>query len=261
MKFKTFSRIVLLAIFGTSFTFSANSAFIMQGSSSPTGNDCYIITPDYGGETGAVWYSYKMDLAYNFDMSFQVYLGTKDYEGADGIAFVLQALGTGVLGSGGGGIGYEGLTPSIAVEYDTWQNDDPEYDHIAVQRNGDYSSYGTLAGPVQAAATASNIEDGQWHTSQIVWDATTMTMTIYFDGNLRLTFSNDLVANTFNGNSRVNWGFTGGTGAAFNLQQFCITSISFKEVPPEVIPLSPWVLLMSIFLILTVTVFRYKRSL
>jgi hypothetical protein len=260
MKIKTLTRIVLLIIIGTSFAFSAHSAYVLKGSASSSGNDCYVLTPDEGGETGAVWYGNRIDLAYNFDMSFQIYLGSNDFDGADGIAFILQQSGSGAMGGGGGGIGYQGLNSSLAVEFDTYQNDDPEFDHICLQKNGDPDLTGRLTEPVQASAISGNIEDSQWHNIRITWDATTMVMSVYFDSDLRLSKAVNLVSEVFHGNSTVYWGFTGSTGMYSNLQQFCVTSLSFEEMPPEVIPLSPWVLLISIFLILTVTVFRYRRS-
>lgn len=237
---------------------SARSAYVVNGSASSTGNDCFILTPDQGGQAGTVWYENYLSLNYNFDMTFQVYLGVND-EGADGIAFVMQPNSTG-SGSSGGGLGYQGISPSIAVEYDTWQNDDPWYDHIAVQRNGDVNYSGAVAGPVQASATSYNIEDGQWHTTRITWDAATKSLSVYFDGNLRVTYTNDMVANTFAGNPLVYWGFTGATGAAMNLQQFCVINLNFEEVPASEVPVSSWALGLGIFLILTVALFRYRKN-
>lgn len=255
----TFIKVSLFGAILMSLSFNARSAYVVNGSASSTGNDCFILTPDIGGESGSVWYSNFLSLNYDFDMTFQVYLGSRDYDGADGIAFVMQPNST-AAGASGGGIGYQGISPSIAVEYDTWQNDDPEYDHIAIQRNGDVNTNSNaLAGPVWASASSDNIEDGAWHSTKIVWNASTYTLTVYFDGVLRLTYSENFVATTFSGDPKVYWGFTGATGAATNLQQFCVTSLVFEEVPVNV-PISPWALGIAIFLIISVTLFRYRKS-
>jgi hypothetical protein len=261
MKFKSTSvKIILLTVIGMSLAFTARSGYVLNGSASASGSDCFMLTPDNYAEGGSVWYENYLSLNFDFDMTFQVYLGNWDENGADGIAFVMQPNST-AAGGIGGGIGYLGISPSIAVEYDTWQNDDPDYDHIAVQRNGDVNYTGAVAGPVQASASSTNIEDGQWHSTQITWDASTTTLTVYFDGNLRLTYTNDIVAGTFGGNPLVYWGFTGATGGAKNLQQFCVTSLVFEEVPPSTVPVSPWALSIAIFLILAVTLVRYRKSL
>jgi hypothetical protein len=256
-KFATLKAILCAGILLT-FSFTARSAYVVNGTATANGNDCFTLTQPYQGQVGSVWYENLMTLAYDFDMTFQVYLGTSD-DGADGLAFVMQPVSTG-LGASGGGIGYQGISPSIAVEYDTWQNDDPTYDHIAIHRNGDVNtSTGAVAGPIQASASSANIEDGQWHSTRITWDASTKTLTVYFDGVLRLTYVNDITANTFGGNPAVYWGITGATGAAYNLQQFCVTSLFFEEAPE--IPLAPWALAISVVLILSMTLLRFRKSL
>jgi hypothetical protein len=253
-------KVILFTGIWMCLAFTARSGYVVNGSASSAGNDCFVLTQDQVGQAGMVWYDTFILLNYNFDMTFQVYLGNND-GGADGIAFVMQPNST-AAGASGGGIGYQGITPSIAVEYDTWQNDDPWYDHIAVHKNGDVNTTtGAVAGPVEASASANNIEDGQWHSTRITWDALTTTLTIYFDGVLRVTYINDIVANTFGGNPAVYWGFTGATGGASNLQQFCVTSLDFEEVPANAVPLSSWALGIAIFLVLTLTLFRYRKSL
>jgi hypothetical protein len=255
----TSAKTILFTAVLMSFTFTARSGYVLNGSASSTGGDCFILTPDVTSQGGSVWYENYLSLNYDFDMSFQVYLGTRDGDGADGIAFVMQPNST-AAGGIGGGIGYLGISPSIAVEYDTWQNDDPFYDHISVQRNGDVNYSGAVAGPVQASAVSENIEDGLWHTTQITWDAASKTLRVYFDGNLRLTYTNDIITDTFMGNPLVYWGFTGATGGASNLQQFCVTDLVFEEVPPATVPLSPWAIALTVLLILAVTLFRFRKS-
>ncbi|CAO3687753.1 unnamed protein product [Rhizopus stolonifer] len=57
-------------------------------------------------------------------------------QGADGLAFIIQAAGKNVLGEGGCQLGYGGIKNSIAVEFDTYQSSDrcadPSANHISV---------------------------------------------------------------------------------------------------------------------------------
>jgi hypothetical protein len=58
--------------------------------------------------------------------------------GADGIVFVVQNVANNV-GGAGGGLGYVGLTPSAAIEFDTFynpENADLSQSHVAIDING-----------------------------------------------------------------------------------------------------------------------------
>lgn len=200
----------------------ANAQYQVNGNSVSTSCNCWRLTPASNGQNGSVWNVNLFDLSNPFNFNFDVFLGCND-GGADGIAFVLQPLSVNA-GSSGGGIGYQGINPSLAVELDNYQNSgEPSYDHIALQRNGDVSHTGAnnLAGPVPISASSNNVEDCAWHTLNIVWDPVSQTLTVYFDGVLRLTYTGDIINNIFGGNPNVYWGFTSATGGANNLHQFC----------------------------------------
>lgn len=207
-----------------------NSIFSQQytvnGNASQTNCHCYILTPPFATQSGSVWNNFKIDLSNSFTFVFSVHLGAVDGQGADGIAFVLQPISTSI-GGNGSGLGFGGINPSIGVTLDTYQNsspdNDPFYDHIAIQRNGilDHLSTNNLAGPIQASATSDNIEDMADHELKISWNAVTKTLAVSFDGVPRVSVVNDLVATTFSGNPLVYWGFTGSTGALYNVQKFC----------------------------------------
>lgn len=174
-------------------------------------------------QSGSVWNSNKISLNNSFDFHFNVFLGCLDENGADGIVFILQPISTSV-GTTGEGLGFEGVSPSVGISLDTWQNfnrNDPAYDHISIQLNGQITHGNDLAGPIQALTGNPNIEDCQWHVFRITWDATTKTLATYLDGQFRLQAQYDLVAKVFNNDPMVYWGFSGATGGSYNLQQFC----------------------------------------
>ncbi len=201
----------------------ASGQYILNGSAQKVSCNCYTLTNEQLTQSGSVWNSNKIDLRTSFDYWFNVFLGCKDPDGADGIVFILQPISTSV-GSTGEGMGFSGVMPSVGIAIDTWQNpnlSDPAYDHISIQSNGNINHGSDLAGPVQASPTSDNIEDCKWHVLRISWDAATKTLSAYFDGSLRVQYQVDLVATIFNNDPLVYWGFTGATGGAFNLQQFC----------------------------------------
>jgi PKD repeat protein len=206
--------------------------YTVNGNASANNCHCYTLTPNANNQSGSVWNNFKIDLTQSFDFNFDINLGCNDGNGADGIVFVLQPISTSV-GSNGGGLGFSGISPSVGVTIDTWQNtevNDPAYDHIAIQLNGQLDHSNTaanIAGPVTALNGNDNIEDCQWHTFRIKWDAATTQLTAYIDGNQRVSTTRNLVSTVFSGNPNVFWGFTAGTGGSTNLQQFC-TALSPK---------------------------------
>ena len=131
-------------------------------------------------------------------------------------------------------MGCEGITPSLVIEYDTYCNDafpyydpDPErYDHIDIHEDGSLNHTTSLTtGPVPLKTAANyDVEDDAWHTSEIDWDASTTTLTVYFDGVLRQSITKDIVTDIFDGKPNVYWGFSAGTGLYYNEQKVQITS-------------------------------------
>ena len=197
--------------------------------------NCYRLTE--AGEQfqgGFVWSDEKIDLNTPFDYTFDVYLGEDEIpgnqDGADGIAFVLQPIGTNAFTSGGG-MGYSGISPSLAMTIDTFDNGsfdiDIDEDHVSIMADGatNHTSAGNLAGPVEALVGGLNIEDGLWHVMRVSWDPVTQVINFYIDGVLRTTYTGDIITDIFSGDPLVYWGFTGATGAFTNLQQFCFSII------------------------------------
>ncbi len=212
--------------------------YTVNGNASRDNCRCYTLTQNQNFQSGSVWNNNKIDLSQSFTFTFEVFLGCSD-GGADGIAFVLQPISTSV-GGNGNGMGYGGITPAVAVTLDTYQNgspdNDPFYDHIAIQMNGDvvHTSPNTLTPLTPISATSNNVEDCNTHTLKIAWNAVTRNLDVWFDDQPRVNATNDFVNTIFGGNNFVYWGFTGATVGATNLQRFC-TSLTpgFRLLPDQ----------------------------
>jgi len=205
--------------------------YYLNGTATVTGEDCYQLTPAINTQTGSVWYADQVDLSQPLDLQFILNLGSTDGNGADGICFVMQTVGTDALGESGGGLGFLGVDfqPAFAVEFDTWQNadyGDPIQDHIAMVSNGsvDHNANTAIAGPVLADEFGGNIEDGQDHDGRVTWDPDAQIVRVYFDCELRLEGSIDLINGIFQGQNQVYFGFTASTGGAFNVQTVCLSA-------------------------------------
>ncbi len=196
--------------------------YILNGSATKESCNCYVLTTEKESLIGSVWQATKIDLTKPFDYFFDVFLGCKDGDGADGIVFILQPNSTSI-GAYGAGLGFQGITPSVGIPLDTYQNpgDDPPFDHISIQLNGDILHKNDLAGPIPVSATSNNIEDCQWHKLRIVWNPVTDSLSTYFDGQWRVGAKINLVKDVFRNDPMAYWGFSGSTGGMMNLQKFC----------------------------------------
>jgi hypothetical protein len=129
--------------------------------------------------------------------------------GADGMAFVVQNApqGAAAFGGYGGGLGYLGITPSAAIEFNIYNN-------APGGRGYAYGQNGLNAGPYSPTAPVSLASGDPIHVTML-----------YANGNLQLQLS-DLVSNTtfsasvdvgdlpvLLGSDKAYIGFTGGNGA------------------------------------------------
>ena len=136
-----------------------------------------------------------------------------EIQGADGIVFAVQTAASNV-GATGGGIGYQGITPSVGIEFDTWHNgEDADGNHVGVNLNGGMRS-------VVAQFVEPPFNNGAvWHawvdyngaadSLEVRWAATPER-----PRDAMLSHTVDLVQVL--GKTEVFVGFTSGTGAAGN---------------------------------------------
>ena len=114
-----------------------NAQFNLVGEAYEYMDSCFVLTENEFNKVGAFWFLEKVDLSESFSVQAELFFGSRN-AGADGIVFALQPLSSNA-GTAGGGIGIQGVNPSLFIEMDTWQNggaDDPSFDHIAIMKNG-----------------------------------------------------------------------------------------------------------------------------
>ncbi|WP_299115523.1 L-type lectin-domain containing protein, partial [uncultured Winogradskyella sp.] len=237
MLYRKLIKLEYLVVFICLFCFNLSSAqlnptFVEDAIS--LGGDCYRITNAINNQRGAVWYENTIDFNSDFDMIFDLNMGSNDANGADGIVLVFKTSSTPEVGNSGGGLAYQGINNNLAIEFDTWQNGengDPFSDHIALISNGNVShtSPTNLAGPINASLTSNNIEDGQFHEVKVLWRANTQTLSVFFDCDERIIYSQDFVNTIFGGTSDIYFGFVGSTGGAVNVQQLCFKRLTFID--------------------------------
>ena len=217
--------------------------FQFAGSATLLADDVVRLTSETNSDFGGIWSFNTIDFNNDFSISAELYFGTLDGSGADGIAFVIQPLSNNE-GLSGGGIGFQGITPSLAVEMDTWFNsgmDPTSSDHMAIISDGNNSNidaHSEFVSPIDLP----NIEDGLWHSFALNWTASSQAITVDFDGTQMINTNIDVSNLIFDGGNDLFWGFTAATGGAINLHQvkileYCFTPSNCDDVlPPDGLP-------------------------
>lgn len=176
------------------------------------------------------------------DTDFSAYFQFRIYDpgggGADGLTFTVHNTGSAAaLGSGGGGLGYSGITPSIAVEADTWNNgagDSFSANHIGFDLNGSTSSI-TVQDP------GFNLEGGESLHIWVDYDGGMDAGQVYISdtpvkpGSEDIAFNVDLATNL---GASAYVGFTGSTGGATAVHDIEAFELSWGQLallpaPPE----------------------------
>ena len=206
----------------------SNGALLNGSATYDSAHQTFVLTPDAGWQAGSAMLDHRIDLSYDFQTSFDVYLGNND-EGADGLAFVLQndPLGENALGGIGGSYGAIGIKNGLGIAFDTWQN--AFFGDMA----GDHTDFFDTGVPIAISRIADqlligngNVEDGQWHNVLVNWNATDQTLSYWFDGKLAAhstRISSPIILAALN---TPIFGFTAGTGGAHNLQEVHLNSLT-----------------------------------
>lgn len=107
------------------------SGLILNGGASITGN---VLQLTDGGtvEARSAWFSAKVPVnRFATDFTFQLL-----NPAADGFTFTIQNLGTSALGGAGGSLGYQGISKSVAVKFDLYNNNEEGPNSAGLYKNG-----------------------------------------------------------------------------------------------------------------------------
>jgi hypothetical protein len=178
-------------------------------------------------EAGSGFYTTPLNVqSFTTDFSFQL-----TNPNADGIAFVIQSVGTTALGPTGGGLGYGGtvgIPSSVAVKFDLYNN--------AGEGTNSTGLYTGGASPTVPATTLGgniNLHSGDVFNVQITYNGTALTMTITDANTPADTFTTSWAVNIAGtvGANTAYAGFTGGTGGETSTQD--ILNWTFTSGAPQ----------------------------
>lgn len=239
-----------------------DNLFLIAGDAVAINDHTIRLTEEQGNQAGSVWSEDRINFAESFIIRYDAYLGTKDGNGADGIATVFHndPAGHATVGDEGYGIGAAGIQHGLALELDTWENNatsgDLVNDHgmIWVTDGTATSGGGEFPTPIVNLTNAvdlGDLEDGNWHNVVVSWNAATRTLSYTVNGinagtythsgsldNFCQTYFNIPASET---NKLVYFGYTASTGGSSNEQSirindFCADYPNFVDTDGDGIP-------------------------
>jgi hypothetical protein len=188
----------------------------------------YTLTAAARDQLGSVISAGRIDLRQDFSISFDVFLGTSD-AGADGLGFILHNSpdGFNAIGSGGSGMGFAGIQNGLAIEFDTWNNPSEKIISGGPDIVNDHTGFVDTDGSFGSTPfDLGNIEDGQWHSVAVSWDASSQTLSYTVDGQQAGVLTGDIAAQYLGGSDFAHFGFVASTGGAINEHKVQVTAIS-----------------------------------
>ena len=111
------------------------------------GSGVLRLAPALPEQVGAAWYDAPVPISGGFTTELRYVLsgqrghtGDNGTAGAGGFAFVVRGVGSAAVGERGAGLGYRGITHSLAVDFDTCPRVSAESPHHIAGLHGDESS-------------------------------------------------------------------------------------------------------------------------
>ncbi len=205
-------------------TFAQATDLALNGDAVMVG-DALRLNPDVEGASGSAWFRLlKVEATDTWSTRFRFRLdGT-----ADGFAFVIQNDGTGALGNSGSGLGYDGISASLAVEFDTFAfGGEFPADHVSVQTAFGGSTSSSDSQSIAFSVLSFDLNDNEEHEAFISYEFERLR--VWVDGELHIDQQVDLASVLLGSCGYV--GFTAGSGLA-TAEQW-ITSWSFTSGGPQ----------------------------
>jgi hypothetical protein len=210
--------------------FTSATGFTLDGGATVTGGALQLTD---GGtfEARAIWYSTPLNIQqFTTDFTFQITPASANT--ADGMTFAIQNQGLTALGGIGGALGYQPVTPSVAVKFDLYNNAGEGVDSVGFYTNG----AAPTVPAIDLTSSGVNLHSGDVMHAHLTYDGTTLTLTLT-DTVTNATFTAAQAINipaTVLANTAI-VGFTGGTGgnvSTQNILSWTYTPTASTAPPP-----------------------------
>lgn len=208
--------------------FSSVAGLQINGNAFQNGNKL-TLTPAAGGQSGSAFSTNTVLLnstvSFSTVFSFEILARGGLAGGADGLTFTVQTNSNNV-GASGGGIGYQGIGNSVAVEFDTYNNGEPGgSNHVGINTNGSMNS-------IQSTAFGVDFDNAATWFAWVDYDGVADLLEVRWANSSTRPLVSMLSAAGIDlpailGNPNVYVGFTSGTGAGWG--EHNILSWNFQD--------------------------------
>jgi len=223
----------------------AGSVLTVNGSAQISGSNLELTDGGYS-EAGSAFNSNQVYIG-NFSTSFNFQITPGTIPTADGFTFTIQGAGANALGGNGYDLGYGGITPSVAIKFDLYNNAGEGTDSTGLYIDGAPPTVPAI----DLTGTGIDLHSGDVFNVAMNYDGSTLNVTIT-DTNTSASASQSYSVNipSIIGGNGAYVGFTGGTGGLTSVQniqnwtftpaQTFISPHAFESINNFVAPASGW---------------------
>ncbi len=208
--------------------FANVTSLTLNGDATQVGN-VLRLTPASNNRRGSAYLTTPIRIN-SFQSRFQFYFHSSLEYPSDGLTFIIQSAGVNALGYGGGGRGFEGISPSVAVSFSLF----PCGEKVGIGING-----GQGGSCNDNTVTPSFSLYGSPVTVWVDYDAPSTTLQVFIaqDSNKPAT---PLLTHMINIRATVGAaafiGFTAGTGGYNMAQDILNWTFTLEMLPPVAVP-------------------------
>jgi hypothetical protein len=180
-------------------------------------------------EAGSVWWNTPINVqAFTTNFSFQLSSPTPT-QMANGFTFTIQNDAPTALGGDSAGLGYQGITKSVAIKFNFYNYENEGGDSTGIYTDGEAPVMPT----VDISTSGVILNNGDNIHAQITYDGTTLTLTLADPLiNKTFTYSWPISIPQFVGGNTAYVGFTGGAGGLSASQKLLSWTYVTQALPP-----------------------------
>ena len=211
--------------------FPSAAGFTLDGGATVAGG-ALLVTDGGTYENRAVWYSTALNIQ-NFTTDFTFQITPAGANIADGMTFAIQNQGLTAVGGIGGALGYQDVTPSVAVKFDLFSNSGEGANSTGFYTNG----AAPILPAIDLTPSGVNLHSGDVMHAHLTYDGTTLTLTLTdtvtnatFTAAQAINIPATVLANT------AFVGFTGGTGGTVSTQNILSWTYTPRAATPTLTP-------------------------